>query len=160
MQQKKLFFHGTPGQLPISWSEDGGHTWQMCPTVPEERSAHGHIAVSSDGAAWIWTPSRKPAYRTTDQGKSWQKVEGLPTNIRTIADKENPNLFYAVDVVNRHLYVSEDAAKSWIRINDDEHQYGLVLHIIGDMQEYGRVYIGTHGRGIITGQKSTSASQK
>lgn len=263
-------FHGKPGELPISWSADGGHTWQMCPTVPEERSAHGHIAVSADGASWIWTPNRKPAYRTTDQGQSWQKVQGLPNNIRTIADKENPQRFYAVDIVNRHLFVSEDAgesfrqdslllrgerplwpgqrrmpqargdnrggqdrvyatpghegdlwipaydglyhldlksesathnsiepsvkafsqvrtiygfgfgkgltpdypalyiigvvngqygffrsddaAKSWVRINDDDHQYGLVLHIIGDMQEYGRVYVGTHGRGIITGQ--------
>ena len=49
------------------------------------------------------------------------------------------------------FYRSDDAAQSWIRINDDEHQYGLVLHIIGDMQEHGRCYIGTHGRGIITG---------
>ena len=24
-----------------------------------------------------------------------------------------------------------------MRINDDAHQYGLVLHICGDMQEYG-----------------------
>lgn len=269
-------FHGTPDQLPVSWSEDGGHTWKMCETVPETKSAHGHIAVSADGSSWIWTPSRKPAYRTTDQGKTWQPVQGLPVNMRTIADKENAKKFYAVDVVNRYLYVSEDggvsfrqdslllngqrplrpgqrrmamgrgdnrggqdrvyatpghegdlwipaydglyrlclseesgaktsamqnaekslnatafsqvhtiyafgfgkgltpdypslyligvvngqygfyrsddAAKSWTRINDDQHQYGLVLHIIGDMQEYGRVYVGTHGRGIITGQ--------
>lgn len=58
------------------------------------------------------------------------------------------------------FFRSDDAAKSWVRINDEDHQYGLVLHIIGDMQEYGRVYVGTHGRGIITGQKTTSASQK
>ena len=38
-----------------------------------------------------------------------------------------------------------------MRINDDAHQYGLVLHICGDMQEYGRIYIGTHGRGIVDG---------
>lgn len=258
-------FHGTPDQLPISWSNDGGHHWQMCPTVPEEKAAHGHIAVSSDGATWIWTPSWREAYRTIDQGQSWQKVQGLPFNTRTIADRENPQAFYAVDVVGRHLYISQDAgvsfrqdsillrgerprwpgarrmpqsrgdnrggqdrvyatpghegdlwipaydglyhldlsqsaglvhqceafsqvrtiygfgfgkgltdlypslyligvvngqygfyrsddqAKSWVRINDDQHQYGLVLHIIGDMQEYGRVYVGTHGRGIITG---------
>lgn len=263
-------FHGRPDQLPISWSEDGGHTWMMCESVPEPRSAHGHIAVSADGSSWIWTPSRKPAYRTTDQGKTWQQVQGLPVGIRTIADKENPMRYYAVDVVNRHFYEScdggvsfrqdslllngqrplrpgqrrmpqargdnrggqdrvyatpghegelwisaydglyrlclneepaqrnepylqaeaysqvhtiygfgfgkgltpdypslyligvvngqygfyrsDDAAQSWTRINDDQHQYGLVLHIIGDMQEYGRVYVGTHGRGIITGQ--------
>ena len=29
------------------------------------------------------------------------------------------------------------------------------LHICGDMQEYGWVYIGTHGRGIVTGVPSS-----
>jgi photosystem II stability/assembly factor-like uncharacterized protein len=36
------------------------------------------------------------------------------------------------------FFRSDDAANSWVRINDDAHQYGLVLHICGDMQEYGR----------------------
>ena len=264
-------FHGKPDELPISWSSDGGHTWQMCSSVPVEGARHGHIAVSADGSAWIWTPNRQLPYRTTDQGQTWTPCQGLPLNMRTIADRENSNLFYAVDVVGRHLYVSQDAgqtfrcdsllldgrrphpwqqplrqnrgdnrggqdrvyatpghegdlwipaydglyhlqlddssmtysqhamqqlrptalsqvrtiyafgfgkgltdaypslyligiingqygffrsddaAQSWVRINDDEHQYGLVLHIIGDMQEYGRCYVGTHGRGIITG---------
>ena len=60
---------------------------------------------------------------------------------------------YLIGVVNGQygFFRSDDAAGSWARINDDAHQYGLVLHIIGDMQEYGRVYVGTHGRGLITG---------
>ena len=60
---------------------------------------------------------------------------------------------YLIGVVNGQygFFRSDDAANSWVRINDDAHQYGLVLHICGDMQEYGRVYIGTHGRGIVTG---------
>lgn len=260
-------FHGKPQELPISWSEDGGHSWKICSSVPVTNARHGHIAVATDGSAWIWTPNRELAYRTTDQGETWTACEGLPRGIRTIADKENPACFYAVDVVDRHLYVSldngatfrtdslvfngrrprpnqgqfarqgrgdnrggqdrvyatpghegdlwipaydglyhlqldntnhqaavhkptafsqvrtiygfgfgkgltddypslyligvvngqygffrsDDAAQSWTRINDDQHQYGLVLHIIGDMQEYGRCYVGTHGRGIITG---------
>ena len=60
---------------------------------------------------------------------------------------------YLIGVVNGQygFFRSDDEARSWVRINDDAHQYGLVLHIIGDMQEYGRVYVGTHGRGLITG---------
>lgn len=266
-------FHGKPGQLPVSWSADGGHEWQMCKSVPVEKAHHGHIAVSADGKTWIWTPERELPYYTTDRGESWTAVQGLPKNIKVIADKENSNRFYAVDVVLQKLYVSEDQghnfvtrdlqlngyvpifwdaagfpsrsgrgdnrggqdrvyatpghegdlwiaaydglyrlqlpanatqsadrllptpfsqvktlyafgfgkgltdaypslyiigvvngqygffrsddqARSWTRINDDAHQYGLVLHIIGDMQEYGRVYVGTHGRGIVTGAPS------
>ncbi len=50
------------------------------------------------------------------------------------------------------FYISNDRAVSWKKLNDDAHNYGLVLLIAGDMQEYGRFYIGTHGRGIITGK--------
>lgn len=49
------------------------------------------------------------------------------------------------------IYRSLDAAHSWTRINDDQHQWGLILQITGDPRLYGRVYVGTHGRGILCG---------
>lgn len=48
---------------------------------------------------------------------------------------------------------SDDVAKNWVLINDGQHQWGLVLHITGDPKIYGRVYIGTHGRGIFYGDE-------
>lgn len=255
-----LFGH-QPGARPISYSEDGGRNWTMCTSLPTAKARNGHIAVSADGSSWVWTPDRSDAFLTRDRGTTWQPCLGLPKNIRVIADKQNPQRFYAIDAVAEILYSSEDggatfhadtlnltvkrtrrapsaqpahradprggqdriystpgrekdlwiaaydglyhstakegfdfraldkvrtlyafgfgkakpgsdypalyiigvvngqygffrsddAAASWVRINDDAHQYGLVLHICGDMQEYGRVYIGTHGRGIVTG---------
>lgn len=61
---------------------------------------------------------------------------------------------YLIGIVNGKygFFRSTDKGNSWQKINDDAHQYGHVLHINGDMQEFGRVYIGTHGRGVITGQ--------
>lgn len=58
---------------------------------------------------------------------------------------------YMVGTVNgvRGFFRSDDKARSWVRINDDAHQYGLVLHITGDPKKYGRVYVGTHGRGAL-----------
>ena len=47
------------------------------------------------------------------------------------------------------IFRSTDQARTWVRINDDQHQYGLVLQITGDPRIYGRVYVGTHGRGIL-----------
>lgn len=60
---------------------------------------------------------------------------------------------YMVGTVDgvRGFFRSDDCAKSWVRINDDSHQYGLVLHITGDPKKYGRVYVGTHGRGAVYG---------
>ncbi len=49
------------------------------------------------------------------------------------------------------IFRSIDNARTWTRINDDAHQWGLVLQITGDPQQFGRVYVGTHGRGIFYG---------
>ncbi|HKK81855.1 MAG TPA: hypothetical protein VJ909_06390, partial [Prolixibacteraceae bacterium] len=67
-------------------------------------------------------------------------------------NKKYPAL-YLVGTINgtRGIYRSDDKAKNWFRINDDEHEWGLILHVTGDPKKYGRVYIGTHGRGAIYG---------
>ncbi len=51
----------------------------------------------------------------------------------------------------RGIFRSDDVAESWTRISDDAHQWGLVLQIAGDPKKYGRVYVGTHGRGVFYG---------
>ncbi len=52
------------------------------------------------------------------------------------------------------IFRSDDEAETWVRINDDAHQWGLVLQIAGDPRIYGRVYVGTHGRGIFYGDRA------
>ena len=274
-----IFNHLTK-DAPISYSDDGGKNWVACPDVPGEikpgqkgEPEHGHVAMSADGKTWVWTPEHKPAYYTTDKGATWTQCQGLPDNIKVVADKENDKLFYAVDVRDQKLYLSKDGAHtfvsyslslnlmphpkdartgedrgdirggqdrvyaipehsgqlwlaaydglyfidinpilsydetgkaevtginpiqkshvrlitgfgigkaadgfdypalymigvvdgqygifrsvdnaaSWTRINDDAHQFGKLLHIAGDMQDFGRVYVGTHGRGTMMG---------
>lgn len=53
------------------------------------------------------------------------------------------------------LYRSDDSGVRWTRINDDRHQFGgpgNAQIVSGDMNEYGRVYMSTVGRGVITGK--------
>ncbi len=51
----------------------------------------------------------------------------------------------------RGIFRSDDAGTHWVRINDDQHQWGLLLQIAGDPRIYGRVYVGGHGRGVSYG---------
>jgi len=53
------------------------------------------------------------------------------------------------------IFRSTDEAKTWVRINDDQHQWGLILLISGDPRLYGRVYVGAHGRGVFYGDPAT-----
>ena len=49
------------------------------------------------------------------------------------------------------LYRSTDGGVSWIRINDDAHQYGGIDLVTGDMRTFGTVYFSGSGRGILWG---------
>jgi photosystem II stability/assembly factor-like uncharacterized protein len=52
------------------------------------------------------------------------------------------------------IFRSDDAGITWTRINDDAHQFGSLDVIAGDPRIYGRVYLGTSGRGILYGDIS------
>ena len=51
------------------------------------------------------------------------------------------------------VFRSINKGQSWVRINDDQHQWGLMLQISGDPRIYGRVDVGTHGRGTLYGDR-------
>jgi hypothetical protein len=248
-----------PGEN-ISFSLDAGQTWQGTVATPTAQARLGSIAVSSDGATWIWTPEREAPYRTRDRGQTWLPVQGLAAGARVVADPEDVKTFYAVSLADRILYRSTDGgatfaarmftlenapesysgagrgdprggqdqiyatpgrsgdlwlaawdglyhvpelagdepltltrlpqveeihafgfgmatpgrayqalylagtvdgqpgvfrstdeAQTWVRINDDQHQWGVILQVSGDPRIYGRVYVGTHGRGVLYG---------
>ena len=50
------------------------------------------------------------------------------------------------------FFRSDDQGDSWVRINDDLHQYGFVNTIEADPRVFGRIYLGTAGRGIVVGE--------
>ncbi|MEJ5312543.1 MAG: hypothetical protein WHX52_22480, partial [Anaerolineae bacterium] len=57
----------------------------------------------------------------------------------------------------RGLYRSTNMGMSWVRINDDRHQYAWTgAAITGDPRIFGRVYVSTNGRGIIYGDTLVS----
>jgi photosystem II stability/assembly factor-like uncharacterized protein len=241
-----------------AYSQDGGTSWTQFPANPPGLAGSPHgalgsmIALSSDGATFVWAPiTAGPAF-SRDRGASWTPSAGAPAKLRVVADRVNPNKFYGWDGSTGTVYAStdggatfvaratglpndqgnpgwtnqaypktapgsegdlwlpltnglyhstdsgatftrigtiesasllglgmpapgsqypalyavgtvtgiygifrsDDAGITWTRINDDAHQFGSLDVIAGDPRIYGRVYLGTSGRGILYGDIS------
>lgn len=53
------------------------------------------------------------------------------------------------------VHRSDDTARTWLRINDDQHQWGWIGEAItGDPRFPGHVYLATNGRGIQFGRSA------
>lgn len=94
-------------------------------------------------------------YRSTDGGATFTKLSSCWASYtlgfgKAAEGADYPALYLVGSTESiTAVYRSDDEAKTWVRINDDRHQWGWIGETIsGDPRVYGRVYIATNGRGI------------
>ena len=142
-------------------SEDGAlhfkATASSLPALPEYLLTPASIRTVPGKEGEVWVTTGKDLYRSTDSGKTFRAINGID-DVKGIgfgkaADgKTYPAIYVSGTIGGVYgFYRSDDETETWVRINDDQHQYGGPTLIIGDPRKYGRVYIGTSGRGIIYG---------
>jgi hypothetical protein len=107
----------------------------------------------------VWIPASNGLYKTTNAGNSFTKITNVQSVNAVGFGKAAPgNSYPAVYIVGtannlKGIYRSDDAGSTWVRINDDLHQFGNAgAAITGDPRVYGRVYLATNGRGIVLGE--------
>jgi xyloglucan-specific exo-beta-1,4-glucanase len=146
-------------------SNDGGLTFTAVKTDLESPTAKIKAVPGKEGHVWIPGPTTGLSY-TTDGGNTINKVNG-PTRCDVIGfgkGKDGGNylsIYMCGETDGLYaVYRSDDMAKSWVRVNDDQHQYGSINYsITGDLRVYGRVFVATNGRGIVYGEPSGSEPQ-
>lgn len=156
-------------------SDDGGKTFAARPLAlpdgPARRAAagsHNHSNRGDDRGGQdrlyatpgregdLWLPAFHGLYRGGD-GKPFQRLPAVSEIHafgfgRAAPGAAGPALYLVGTVSGRYgLFRSTDAANTWQRINDDAHQWGLILQVSGDPKVFGRAYVGTHGRGVLYG---------
>ncbi|MER5704587.1 cellulose binding domain-containing protein [Micromonospora sp. NPDC002296] len=108
----------------------------------------------------IWLAGEGGLWHSTDSGATFTKLANVSSAVNVGFGKAAPGQTYpalftfgAVD--GQHgVFRSDNAGVSWVRINDDKHQYGNAGEALtGDPRVYGRVYLGTNGRGILVADR-------
>ncbi len=150
-----LKFYGLDnGTGRIVMSSDGGQTFvtRSLP-LPKNNVLRATTGIEGD----LWYVASGGLYHSTDGGATLARMTTLQgiDNIgfgRSATDGGYPALYMIGQVAGvKAIYRSDDVAVTWVKINDDPHQYSTSGVIIGDPRIYGRVYLGNNGRGITYG---------
>lgn len=117
----------------------------------------GHLFVAADHA---WGGGG--LYYSINGGTSVRKVSGVSSATRVTTGKApEGKTFPSVFIIGKvggvyGFFRSDDSLKTWTRINDSQHQFGTIHQIVGDPRVFGRVYLGTEGRGVVYGDDAAT----
>lgn len=139
-------------------STDGGRTFTARATgLPD-----GTVKPAPGATGDLWLTHGGGIQHSTDGGASFTKVGGVQSASGIGFGKAAPGArypaLYVIGTVNgvSGIFRSVDGGAAWKRVNDDLHQFGGFggSVITGDPDVYGRVYVGTNGRGVLSGEPS------
>jgi hypothetical protein len=142
-------------------STDGGgkfaETESGLPVLPEYNLTVGSIQTVPGVEGDIWLSTGKELDRSSDSCGYFDTVSSFTESYGVAFGKAAPGQTYPAVYVSAKLngvggvFRSDNQGADWVRINDDRHQFGGVTVMAGDPRKYGRVYLGTGGRGILYG---------
>ncbi|SED03633.1 RICIN domain-containing protein [Streptomyces sp. TLI_105] len=141
-------------------STDGGATF----TARATDLPAGRLTAVPGVAGDLWIAgSAKGLLHSTDGGRTFTTLTTVKSASALGFGKAAPGASYQAlyligtvkDVTG--VFRSTDKGATWLRVNDDAHQWGSIGGvgvITGDPDTYGRVYVGTNGRGLQYGDPS------
>ncbi|PWY85483.1 xyloglucanase [Aspergillus eucalypticola CBS 122712] len=157
------YFYGASGSS-FYLSSDTAETFTVTATLGSSTTANAiraHPSLAGD----VWVSTDTGLFHSTNYGKSFTQIgsgctEGWSFGFgKPASDSDYPVLFgfFTVDGVTG-LFKTEDQGVNWQIISDAEHGFGAASANVvnGDLQNYGRVFVGTNGRGIFYGDPSGS----
>ncbi|MEQ0564077.1 cellulose binding domain-containing protein [Amycolatopsis sp. NEAU-NG30] len=159
----KRFYGFAAGKFYVSTDGGASFTATAATGLP---TGSAHFKAMPGVAGDIWLAGGSGAtyglWHSTDSGASFTKLAGVTEadNIgfgKAATGRTYATLYTIAKIGGvRGIFRSDDAGASWTRINDDQHQYGNIgAALTGDPRVYGRVYVGTNGRGVIVGDSGS-----
>lgn len=141
-------------------STDGGVTF----TARASNLPSGRLTAVPGIAGDLWIAgSDKGLLHSTNGGRNFTTLKSVRSAAALGFGKAKPGTsyqaLYLIGTVKgvTGVFRSTDKGATWLRVNDKAHQWGAIGAvgvITGDPDTYGRVYIGTNGRGLQYGDPS------
>jgi photosystem II stability/assembly factor-like uncharacterized protein len=135
--------------LPVNTADDRpgwtGASWPL------------QASPGKEGDLWYFGKAGR-LFHSLDGGKTFSQAAGA-VHVEALsfgkapAGHDEPALFAIGSMGDlKAIWRSDDGGQSWIRLNDDQHEWGRRFRCIsGDPRVFGRVYVGTDGRAILYG---------
>jgi lysophospholipase L1-like esterase/photosystem II stability/assembly factor-like uncharacterized protein len=151
-------------------SKDGGASFAPAATLSSPDRSRAVVRAAPGRAGDVWVPLYEGGLaRSQDAGQTFVNLPGVTYAAAVGFGKAAPGADYpavyiwgTVDGV-RGVFRSTDTGGTWLRINDDQHQYGGpgdAQFVVGDANTFGVVYMSTAGRGIVFGRPSDNGGEK
>jgi xyloglucan-specific exo-beta-1,4-glucanase len=109
-------------------------------------------------AGEVWVATGNGLFRFTNGGSTAATIANVSSANsvgfgKAASGQTHPAVYLTGNVGGTYgFYRCDDGTgATWMRINDNNHQYGYGAWCGGDEAIYGRVYVGTNGRGVVYG---------
>lgn len=157
-----LVFHAVRAGKLLT-STDGGKTFREGEDIG---SAGGLLEAAPGREGDLWMPLRGGGIVRVVDGRV-KNIDVFRCSALGFGRGEKPGDYPAVFMWGRPrekdpvgVYRSTDEGRTWMRVNDDNHQYGGLGNggfVRGDANVFGRVYMSTAGRGLAYGTPADPA---
>lgn len=154
-------YHHRPGYFLRS--QNGGETWEIVnQTLPGGiwKGANVKTAPGIGGEVWV-SLKEKGLYRSRDFGQNFSRLPRVEEAQVLTFGKAAPGTNYPTVFIQGRIngesgvFRSIDGGETWVRIADyPMRSFAEAMVIVGDMNSFGRVFVGTSGNGFIYGQPS------
>ncbi|MER7417177.1 cellulose binding domain-containing protein [Micromonospora peucetia] len=152
------FYGFSGGKLYVSTNGGASFTASTAAGLPTTGNVKFKALPGKEGELWL--AGEGGLWRSSDSGATFTKLGRVSTagNVgfgRAAPGRTYPALYLFGTVDGQPgVHRSDDTGATWVRINDDQHQYGNAGEALtGDPRVYGRVYLGTNGRGILVADR-------
>ena len=136
-------------------SVDKGKSFAMVATGLNPKARK--LIINRETKGDLWLGGENGLFHSTDAGTTWVAVGSVgkvvAIGLGKARDAKGYPAIYLVGMAGgeKGIFRSDDTGATWKLISDPAHQFGLVQAITGDPRNFGRVYLGTNGRGLFYG---------